>query len=233
MKVTLLYSSKKVIFVVAAFLLLLVLLAENPATCLPTKAKNIPSKSKRRSLPASNTVNTAKITNASKQVLPFTNMISTMFNNKKSTTKEVTVIDYGSIVKYVVAMSVQVGLSFGMWIVIDWALQTLTQRFPNVQPSRVIKFIMVYYFNLHVGKFNFLPKIPERSTPAKNSPGRIRPSWTPPGYVFALMWPLFVFGTRAYTMVVIADNSIDGKFANPVMLSMMVHFSFASLWSSM
>jgi len=144
------------------------------------------------------------------------------------------VVDYGAIGKYIVALAVQVTLSFGMWIGVDWILLQLGYfntklAFLRHNSRFWIKFVMVYLLNLQVVKFNPLATISERTV--DKSPGRKRPSWTPPGWVFAIMWPFFVFGTRAYTMVVIADAHV-GKFANPVTFSMMVHFGFGGLWSN-
>jgi len=124
---------------------------------------------------------------------------------------------------YTASLAVQSTLSVGMWMCVDWA----TKAVPNLPNSRWFRFAVVYFLNLQVGIFNLLPTISERVKDI--SPGRKRPSWTPPGWVFVLMWPLFVFGTRAYTMVVVADKV--GRFVNPVTIAMMVHFGVGGLWS--
>lgn len=135
------------------------------------------------------------------------------------------VVDYGAILKYSSALCIQVTLSFGMWSLVD--------RTPRIFSDALnsyfwAKFAMVYFLNLQVGRFNILPTVSE-SLNNNRSPNRKRPSWTPPGWVFALMWPFFVFGTRAYTMAVVADK-VD-RFANPLTLAMMLHFGIGGLWS--
>jgi len=145
-------------------------------------------------------------------------------NNKSgSKDKDVTqVVDYGAMLKYTAALAVQATLSVGMWMCVDWAMKVI----PKFSNYRWFRFVLVYFLNLQVGIVNLLPTISEGRD---SSPGRKRPSWTPPGWVFVLMWPLFVFGTRAYTMVVVADKV--GRFVNPVTIAMMVHFGISGLWS--
>lgn len=135
------------------------------------------------------------------------------------------VVDYGAILKYSSALCIQVTLSFGMWSLVDWTTRTFSDALKSYFWA---KFAMVYFLNLQVGRFNILPTVSE-SLNNNRSPNRKRPSWTPPGWVFALMWPFFVFGTRAYTMAVVADKV--GRFANPLTLAMMLHFGIGGLWS--
>lgn len=154
-----------------------------------------------------------------------------LFPTKRIGTKQVTTtipraIDYALILKYVGALAVQTTASCGMWMGVDWALK----RSPVsvVTNHNVFRFFLVYFLNIKANVFNPLPTLSERAG-GDSSPNRKRPSWTPPPLVFALMWPLFVFGTRAYTLVAVANQV--GSFANPVTLAMMFHFAIGGVWS--
>ena len=149
---------------------------------------------------------------------------------KKLQRQKEEVVDYGSIGKYVGAISVQVASLYLLWSGIDWMFQRFNGR--AIPSRRWISFLLIYALNIQAGKFFPLQNIPEQRDPSEfqsTHVKRIQPSWTPPGYVFVLMWPLFVFGTRAYVMATIAEKV--GHYANPVTLSMMIHFGFGSLWN--
>jgi len=134
-------------------------------------------------------------------------------------------VDYFTILKYIVALYVQTTFSVGMWMIVDWAIKKFSSSYTN---SRWFTFALVYFLNLKVGIFNPQCTVSERVA-GDLSPDRKRPSWTPPGWMFVLMWPLFVFGTRAYTMIVVAEKA--NGFVNPVTIAMMFHFSIGGLWS--
>jgi len=141
------------------------------------------------------------------------------------------VVDYGAILKYTTALTIQATLSIGMWMCVDWGYLKMKAALPSrsISNHRWFRIVLTYFLNATVGLFNLLPTTSDKIDGRTNSPGRIRPSWTPPGWVFVLMWPLFVFGTRAWTMVVVADRV--GRFVNPVTISMMVHFAIGGVWS--
>jgi len=151
------------------------------------------------------------------------NLVQQRKTNVSDYSKEA--LDYVAILKYGAALCIQVTFSFGFWRIVDWTTKTFSDPLKSLFWA---KFVMVYFFNLQAGRFNILPTVSENGA-GDLSPDRKRPSWTPPGWVFALMWPLFVFGTRAYTMVVVADKV--GGFGNPLTLSMMLHFGIGGLWS--
>ena len=151
-------------------------------------------------------------------------------NGKKSGSSSA-VVDYGAIGNYIFALGVQVTLSFFLWTGIDKLLiPFITNNQKGLTSLPIwISTLLVYMLNIQTSKFNPLPNAPEGSTYTPSE--RKRPSWTPPGWVFAVMWPLFVFGTRATTMAIVAKEV--GYYANKVTMAMMVHFGFASLWNSM
>ncbi|CAB9507234.1 TspO/MBR family [Seminavis robusta] len=197
---------------VGAILLLVLALQLALSSAIPTPFASFVSKKKARSAPRQ------QISKGTKQETP-----KAVNSAKGATTRPP--VDFKAIGKYVGSLAVQMSALFLVWSCID----TVVTAVPNGEGlPRWTNTILFYALNLLSSKFNPLPKVSEGSYA---SPGRKRPSWTPPGWVFAVMWPFFVFGTRAYTMALIVEKV--GYYANPITMSLMLHLGFATLWNSM
>lgn len=88
--------------------------------------------------------------------------------------------------------------------------------------------IFFYLFNLTTSIFSPLPS--RREQKEWEYQKRTQPTWTPPGWVFGVMWPLFVFGIRAWTASMIVQKL--GNYANSAIMALMFHLAFGSLWNT-
>lgn len=139
-------------------------------------------------------------------------------------------VDFGAIGKYGLGLALQLSFIFGFFTGVD----TLLTRYASVDISKIplwVNFILFYVFNLRTSLFSPLPSQSDTKLEEWQYQKRNRPSWTPPGWVFALMWPLFVFGTRAFTAAFMVKTL--GKYANSTIMALMLHLSFANLWNTM
>lgn len=136
-------------------------------------------------------------------------------------------VDYEAIGKWLASLTFQMSLIFGLLSGIDKLMAPYFIRIP------LTNFLFFYAFNLRTSVFSLLPTNArvERQKLSNNKMERKRPSWTPPGIVFAIMWPLFVFGLRAATASMVVASS-DGKYATPAIMSLMLHFGIGSLWNT-
>ena len=134
--------------------------------------------------------------------------------------------DFGALSKYTFALTVQMVLIFGLLTGIDKAM-----AWYNYDTSMIplwVNGIFFYIFNLKTSLFSPLPN---RSDQEKwEYQTRKRPSWTPPGWVFAVMWPFFVFGTRAVTASMMVQKT--GLYANSAVMALMFHLCVANLWNT-
>ena len=135
-------------------------------------------------------------------------------------------VDFGAIAKYSIGLALQLSLIFGVLTGMD----ALVARFyPGETLPVWANTVIFYLFNINTSVFSPLPSQPEQKEWQYQK--RIRPSWTPPGWVFAVMWPLFVFGTRAWTAARIVKAV--GNYANPAVMFLMLHLTIANLWNTM
>lgn len=136
-------------------------------------------------------------------------------------------VDLAAVTKYAVSLAMQMGLIFGLLTGIDMAMA----RFDIMKKIPLwANAIFFYAFNLKTGLFSPLPSQSGSQTKEWEYQKRNKPSWTPPGWVFAVMWPLFVFGTRAVTAAVVAQKT--GLYANSAIMALMFHLCIGSLWNT-
>ena len=133
-------------------------------------------------------------------------------------------IDWGAVFKYGIGMGVQVGLIYGLFAGVDRLLAKLSWKVPFY-----VNVVFFYLFNTQTGKFNPLS---QQSDTKERSDNFQKPAWTPPGWVFSVMWPLFVFGIRAVTAAMMVDAS-NGVYATGTLMTLFVHLSFGNLWNIM
>ena len=138
-------------------------------------------------------------------------------------------VDWSALVKYTFGLATQMSLMFGFLTGIDKVIERYALKVPFA-----IDFLFFYAFNLKSSLFSILPS--RRSDGLKLSQEkwaynqRNRPRWTPPGFAFVLGWPLLTFGLRAYTSTMVVRSL--GSYANPAIMSMMLHFCIGTLWNT-
>jgi hypothetical protein len=139
-------------------------------------------------------------------------------------------VDLAAIGKYGLGLGIQLSLIFGFFSAADTALTKLFSVDISAIPVWV-NAIVFYFLNLNTSFFSPLPSRRDTNQTGWEYQKRNRPFWTPPGWVFAVMWPLFVFGTRAVTAAIIVQSV--GKYANAAIMALMLHLAVANLWNTM
>mmetsp|Transcript_8707 Transcript_8707/g.10984 ORF Transcript_8707/g.10984 Transcript_8707/m.10984 type:complete len:315 (-) Transcript_8707:87-1031(-) len=145
------------------------------------------------------------------------------------------VIDYEAITKYGIAAITQLSVLSALFAGLDQIL-SLTEM--SVLPSP-ITWILCYALSLKSRVFNPLnnsrPNL--KKTEGEGEEGgsagfndRIQPSWTPPGFIFPIVWILIVSPLRA-TSSTILINSLGGYFTLPLM-SLMLHLTCGDVWNT-
>lgn len=139
------------------------------------------------------------------------------------------VIDYVAVCKWVTSLTVQTAAAMGVLAMIDSLLARFSLKVPFY--ANVAFF---YFFNLTTSAFSLLPNRGKEQQKLEQADWeynkRRRPGWTPPAFVFVLMWPLFVFGLRAVTAAMVVQAS--GIYATPAIGTLMLHLGFGNLWNS-
>jgi hypothetical protein len=134
-------------------------------------------------------------------------------------------VDFVALLKYGIGFGVQMSLIYGLLFGVDRVVAKFALKIPFYA-----KCIFFYFFNIKTGAFSPLKGRREPSDDAEKKVKK-KPKWTPPGYVFGVMWPLFVFGTRAATASMIVSAS-GGAFATSTIMSLMFHLGFGNLWNT-
>lgn len=139
-------------------------------------------------------------------------------------------IDWEALVKYPVGLGVQMALIFGFLKGVDKIVSYYSLKIPFG-----LSMIFLYAFNLKSSLFSIFPqkKTDGQKLTQENWEynKRRKPSWTPPGLAFVFGWPLLTFGLRAFTGAMVV-KSLGGTYANPAIMSLMLHLGIASLWNT-
>jgi tryptophan-rich sensory protein len=151
-----------------------------------------------------------------------------------------TKLDTDAVVKYAVALVVQMSLFTGLFAGLD-ALVNVSGINPASIPRVAVGFLF-YVFSLKSRVLNPLnnnrPKRPTLMQGGTNttdaSPGfrdRNMPSWTPPGVVFPIMWVLIIGPIRAVAAAWVW--SLEGHtFCHVALLSFVLHLTCGDIWNT-
>lgn len=138
-------------------------------------------------------------------------------------------VDWAALIKYPVAVAVQLSLMFGFFTGIDKVVAHYSLKVPFA-----LNCVFLYSFNLKSSLFSIMPnkKSDGRKLTQENWEynQRKQPSWTPPGFAFVIGWPLLTFGLRAFTGAMVVKAS--GKYATAAIMSLMLHLSTGNLWNT-
>ena len=137
-------------------------------------------------------------------------------------------VDWSALFKYGTSLSLQLSLIFGFFSLLDKVLARTSVQLPFV-----VNIVFFYFFNAKTGTFSPLKQ--QRDTDTSTDDGfaenKVRPKWTPPGIVFAIMWPIFVFGIRATTASMVVEFC-GARYATAPLMSLFAHLAFGNLWNS-
>ena len=150
-----------------------------------------------------------------------------------------TIVDWTSIMKYTIGLTVQMVLLYGFLSVLDFLVASTFLIIPFG-----VNFFLLYVFNLKTSVFSILTqtKGSERKKLSVLSvvmwpfltfriERKITPTWTPPPIAFVLGWPLLTFGLRAYTAAMIVEQC-HGRYATVPILALMLHLCLGSVWNT-
>eukprot|EP00980_Cylindrotheca_fusiformis_P029129 scaffold22736_cov111-Cylindrotheca_fusiformis.AAC.4 len=135
-------------------------------------------------------------------------------------------ISFKTLGKYVVALVVQMGLITGVLKGLD----ELVSRTTTVPFA--VNVVLFYALALKSRVFNPLsnrrplPKTKEIEGQAE----RKMPTWTPPGFVFPIVWLLLIGPLRAVTSSMVYRTT--GSYADKAILSLMLHLSIGDVWNT-
>ncbi|CAB9501150.1 TspO/MBR family [Seminavis robusta] len=137
-------------------------------------------------------------------------------------------LDVDAIVKYGGALAIQMGLFTGIFTLFD-KLVAITGI---AQVPFAVNFILFYFCALKSRVLNPLannrPNVDTKEV--DNIPKRQMPTWTPPGFVFPIVWLLLIGPLRAATSSMIYATT--GSYACAPILALMLHLSIGDVWNT-
>lgn len=137
-------------------------------------------------------------------------------------------LDVGAIAKYIAALAIQMGLFTGLFAGLDKVVAATGIRVPFAA-----NFILFYFFALKSRFLNPLqnsrPQVSNKEI--KNAEERKMPSWTPPGFIFPIVWLLLIGPLRAATSSMVYAAA-GGSYCNVAILSLMLHLSIGDVWNT-
>lgn len=144
-----------------------------------------------------------------------------------SSDKDSPKIDVDAILKYAAATGTQMTLFYGIFKGVDY-LTSLA----NFKVPLAVNCVLFWFAALKSRVLNPLnnsrPK--QDSLETADSSKRNMPSWTPPGFIFPIMWILIIGPIRAATTAIV--YAATGAYANTAILSLMLHLSIGDCWNS-
>jgi translocator protein len=137
-------------------------------------------------------------------------------------------LDVDAMAKYAAALAIQMGLFSGIFFAFDKIVAATGVEIPFAANC-----IFFYFCALKSRVLN--PLSNSRPSPATrevpDAEQRKMPSWTPPGFIFPIVWLLLIGPLRAYTTALI--YSVNGhEYASFAILSLMFHLSIGDIWNT-
>jgi len=137
-------------------------------------------------------------------------------------------LDTDAILKYAGALAIQMGLFVALFKGLDMAVAA-----SGIQVPFAANCAFFYFFSLKSRVLNPLKNSrPNVSTKEiKDAEQRKMPSWTPPGFIFPIVWLLLIGPLRAATTALIYSVN-GGVYASAAILSLMLHLSIGDIWNT-
>lgn len=144
-------------------------------------------------------------------------------------------LDGGAIAKYAVAVMVQMGVLGALFAGLDQL--SMAAGVTGKVPSTINAFGF-YFLALKSRVFNPMSNRRPKRPPSGDDDGmgddgpvRKMPSWTPPGFVFPIVWLLIIGPLRAVSSALVVQAS-GGTYFTPALLSLMLHLSIGDVWNT-
>lgn len=137
-------------------------------------------------------------------------------------------LDVAALGKYALAVGTQMGIFFALFSGVDYAVQLA-----DIQIPFAVNCVLFWFVALKSRVLNPLnntrPKTGNLET-QDSSEKRNMPTWTPPGFIFPIMWILIIGPIRAATTAMVYD--VTHSYANIAILSLMLHLSIGDVWNT-
>jgi tryptophan-rich sensory protein len=152
-------------------------------------------------------------------------LFSTTDENVDKNTSEK--FDFDAVAKYFTAIGIQMAAITLVFRLLDAASARLSFKAPFA-----VNVLLFYFLALKSRFFNPLANNrPNTKTLEKDhAPKRIMPRWTPPGFVFPIVWLLIIGPIRAVTSAMIYESV--GSYTCLPILSLMLHLSIGDVWNT-
>jgi translocator protein len=148
--------------------------------------------------------------------------------------------DFDAVVKYGTALATQMALFFGIFTALDKLTATSFLGGGVVKVPFAMNVLFFYLVALKSRVLNPLAnnrpqprtlETVETSSLSSSQPRkRIMPTWTPPGFIFPIVWLLIIGPIRAVTSARVYQAT--GSYAHPAILSLMLHLSIGDIWNT-
>jgi len=143
--------------------------------------------------------------------------------------------DYDAVAKYAAAIGTQMGLLFAFFTGLDRLVAAAKVK----QVPFFVNFVLFYLLALKSRVFNPLSNTrpqPRTMEIGKDGNGkeevakRNMPTWTPPGFVFPIVWLLIIGPIRAAASALLYQST--SSYANVAIMSLMLHLSVGDVWNT-
>jgi len=135
-------------------------------------------------------------------------------------------LDVESLGKYALSLGTQMGLFYAIFQGADYVSGTT-----GIQVPFAINCVLFWLLALRSRLLNPLENSrPKTDNLETGTERRNMPSWTPPGFIFPIMWILIIGPLRAVTTAMVYD--VTGSYANIAILSLMLHLSIGDVWNT-
>ena len=148
-------------------------------------------------------------------------------NSASSSSPEGT-LDVEALFKYGAALAIQISLFCGLFVAMDNAVAAADIDIPYWA-----NIAFFYAMSLRSRVFNPLsnkrPEVKSLEVEGQDTT-RNMPSWTPPGFVFPIMWLLIIGPIRAVTATMVYEET--HSYAAPAILALAAHLSIGDVWNT-
>jgi benzodiazapine receptor len=139
-------------------------------------------------------------------------------------------IDFGALSKYILALAVQMSLFYGLCTGLD---KFVVPRLGGPLPM-FVNIPLFYICALKSRIFNPLsnrrPLPSTKELEETQQEQRTMPTWTPPGFIFPIVWLLLIGPLRAVTSSMIVKET--GVYTTKALLALMLHLSIGDVWNT-
>ncbi|GKY98631.1 hypothetical protein MPSEU_000819800 [Mayamaea pseudoterrestris] len=135
--------------------------------------------------------------------------------------------DFDAVVKYAMAIGIEVSLFALIFYGLDKAVAHYAIKVPTAA-----NFVLFYLLALKSRLLNPLAnnRPSTKSLETKNQPERKMPSFTPPGFIFPIVWLLIIGPIRAAASCMLYNKL--GVYASAPLLALMLHLSIGDVWNT-